>query len=490
MIAIRTNRTEYRNDIAEEIRLFSGLSEIALYDEIEPNTPELVFDLQMDRKGSRYRLQSSVANLSDTATFELPYRPTPLMIKKLEKRELKLACYRLLKQLYPDIATPWGSLTGIRPTKLFRELILEGGLDYAQQMFLKEFDVLPEKTALAERIWRIQEPYLYGTNPKEIDVYVGIPFCKTKCLYCSFPSEILGKADRLPGYLDALKRDIAAGAALVKERKFRVRSFYMGGGTPTVLSEKQLDDLLSYTRAQYGTLGCEATVEAGRPDTINLEKLRVLKRNGIHRISINPQTMNDETLLRVGRSHTAGDVRRIYELAKRVGFQSINMDLIAGLPGETPEDMEHTCKAIFELRPENLTVHSLAIKRSSLLKTKLGEFSVAGAEQVEEMTRIGAQYAEEMGMNPYYLYRQKYMSGNLENVGYALPDSECVYNIDMMEETTSILSHGAGTMTKRVFGKENRIERLPSPKDVPTYLEKLDRLIEDKNRFFSDKTDR
>ena len=180
----------------------------------------------------------------------------------------------------------------------------------------------------------------------------------------------------------------------------------------------------------------------------------------------------------------------MYELARKIGFDSINMDLIAGLPGESPADMERTCQAILELQPENLTVHSLAIKRSSLLKTKLGEFPLASAEQVDEMTRIGAAYAARMGMNPYYMYRQKYMNGNLENVGYALPGKECVNNIDMMEETASILSHGAGTMTKRVFGGENRIERLPSPKDVPTYLEKLDRLIEDKNRFFSDKTDR
>ena len=490
MIAIRTNRTDYRNDIAEEIRLFSGLSEIALYEEIDPAQAELVFDLQLTREGERYTLHSAAGDFSANETFDIPAYASKLERKKTEKRALKLACYRLLKQLYPEVATPWGSLTGIRPTKLFRELSEEGGTEYAQSMFQDTFDVSAEKTALAERICAVQEPYIDSIQPNEIDVYVGIPFCKTKCLYCSFPSEILGKADRLSGYLDALKWDIAAGAALVKERKLRVRSFYMGGGTPTVLSATQLDDLLSYMHAQYGTFGGEATVEAGRPDTIDREKLLVLKRAGIDRISINPQTMNDETLLRVGRSHTAEDIRKIYDLARRVGFESINMDLIAGLPGETTADMERTCNAIAELQPENLTVHSLAIKRSSLLKTKLGEFPLASAEQAEEMTRIGAACAESMGMNPYYMYRQKYMSGNLENVGYALPGRECVYNIDMMEETTSILSHGAGTMTKRVFGGENRIERLPSPKDVPTYLEKLDRLLEDKNQFFSDKTDR
>lgn len=490
MIAIRTNRIDYRNDIAEEIRLFSGLSDIVLYEEIEPGQAELVFDLQLIRDADKYTLLSGAGDFSAEETFVVPPNASALERKKIEKRVLKLACYRLLKQLYPEVATPWGSLTGIRPTKLFRELSEEGGTKYAIEMFRETFDVSNEKTTLAKRICAIQEPCIQSIHPNDVDIYIGIPFCKTKCLYCSFPSEILGKNDRLPGYLEALKRDIAAGAALIRERGLRVRSFYMGGGTPTVLSAAQLEDLLAYTRMQYGSLGGEATVEAGRPDTIDRDKLDVLKQAGIQRISINPQTMNDETLLRVGRTHTAKDVRYMYELARKIGFDSINMDLIAGLPGETPADMERTCQAVLELQPENLTVHSLAIKRSSLLKTKLGEFPLTSAEQVEEMTRIGAAYAERLGMNPYYMYRQKYMSGNLENVGYALPGKECVYNIDMMEETASILSHGAGTMTKRVFGGENRIERLPSPKDVPTYLLKLDRLIEDKYQFFSDKTDR
>jgi len=210
----------------------------------------------------------------------------------------------------------------------------------------------------------------------------------------------------------------------------------------------------------------------------------VLKRHGIGRISINPQTMNDETLRRVGRSHTREDIVLTFELAREIGFDSINMDLIAGLPRETSADMQRSCDSIAQLAPDNLTVHSLAIKRSSTLKKELDEHALASSAQAEEMTQIGARCAESMGMNPYYMYRQKYMSGNLENVGYALPGKECVYNIDMMEETASILSHGAGTMTKRVFAGQNRIERLPSPKDVPTYLAKLDRLLADKAAFF------
>ena len=485
MIAISTNRSEYRNDIAEEIRLFLGLAEIVLLEEIDPSSAKIVFDLQLLQTGLHYTAVARANEFESMETFDLSENATALEKKKLEKRALKLACYHLLKRMYPDVATPWGSLTGIRPTKLFRELMQQGGEESARAQFLGVFDVSPEKTDLAARICSVQEPFIRSVQPNEIDIYVGIPFCKTKCLYCSFPSEVLGKQDRLTQYLDLLKRDIAAGAALVRENGLTVRSFYMGGGTPTVLSAGQMDALLSFIHAQYGSFGCEATVEAGRPDTIDREKLLVLKEHGIGRISINPQTMNDETLRRVGRSHTKDDIVRVYEHAREIGFDSINMDLIAGLPGESAADMQRSCDAIVPLQPDNLTVHSLAIKRSSTLKKELDDHAISSAAGAEEMTRIGAACAEQMGMQPYYMYRQKYMSGNLENVGYALPGKECVYNIDMMEETASILSHGAGTMTKRVFGGQNRIERLPSPKDVPTYLAKLERLIDDKRAFFA-----
>ena len=486
MIAISTNKTEYRNDIAEEIRLFLGLAEIGLLEEMEPSTAELVFEVRLDQSGQDDTATARSADLTETISLKLEENASALEKKKLEKRAMKLACYHLLKRMYPTIATPWGSLTGIRPTKLFRELTQAGGEANARESFLDTFDVSPEKTDLAARICAVQEPFIRSIQPNQIDVYVGIPFCKTKCLYCSFPSEVLGKSDRLTQYLIALKRDIAAGALLARERGLQIRSFYMGGGTPTVLSAEQLDDLLSYLLEQYGSFGMEATVEAGRPDTIDREKLIVLKRHGIGRISINPQTMNDETLQRVGRSHTREDIVRVYELAREIGFDSINMDLIAGLPGETVEQMQQSCDEIVKLKPDNLTVHSLAIKRSSTLKKELVDHALASAAQAEQMTKIGAACASAMGMQPYYMYRQKYMSGNLENVGYALPGKECVYNIDMMEETASILSHGAGTMTKRVFDQQHLIERLPYPKDVPTYLSKLDRMIQDKAAFFSE----
>ncbi len=484
MIAIRTNRPEYRNDIAEEIRLFLGLTEIALYEKTDAEQVELIFDIQLDCAADQYKLDASAGNAMYSDAFLLPESATALEVKRVEKRRIKLACYDLLKQLYPNVATPWGSLTGIRPTKLFRELTSKSGTDFAKHTFLETFGVSEEKISLAERICTVQSPYIQTVGESDVDVYVGIPFCKTKCLYCSFASEVLKDSDRLTRYLDVLKQDIACGAQICKEQGMHVRSFYMGGGTPTVLTSNQLDELLTYILEQYGSFGMESTVEAGRPDTIDKDKLLTLKRLGITRISINPQTMNDATLRRVGRTHTAQDIIKAYALAREIGFDAINMDLIAGLPGETPDDMRQSCDEIYKLKPDNLTVHSLAIKRSSRLKLELSEHALSDAETANEMTEIGAACAKALGMRAYYMYRQKYISGNLENVGYALPGKECVYNIDMMEETASILAHGAGTMTKRVFGVERRIERLPSPKDVPTYLNKLDRLCSDKRLFF------
>ena len=225
-------------------------------------------------------------------------------------------------------------------------------------------------------------------------------------------------------------------------------------------------------------------MEAGRPDTITPEKLRVLKDCGVSRISINPQTMQDKTLRTIGRFHTGEDIRRAFAQAREAGFTSINMDVIAGLPGETLADFASTLTQIREMGPENLTVHTLAIKRSSRLKERLEEYPLPDGETAEAMVRLGAEEAARMGMEPYYMYRQKYMNGNLENVGYARPGTECMYNIDMMEETVSILAHGAGAMTKRVYGGENRVERLPNPKDVPTYFAKLPRLFERKQALF------
>lgn len=252
-----------------------------------------------------------------------------------------------------------------------------------------------------------------------------------------------------------------------------------------MLSENELDDLLQHVLSSYGGFGKEFTLEAGRPDTITREKLRIMKRHGVKRISINPQSMNETTLARIGRSHTVQDIIACFDMAREVGFDSINMDLICGLPGEDESAMQRTLEALLKLNPDNLTVHTLALKRSSRLIDSINETSLPPSETVENMLLLGGEAAEMLNMQPYYMYRQKYMSGNLENVGYAKKGKECIYNIDMMEDTTSILAHGAGAMTKCIYDRERRVERVPSPKDIATYIAKVDMLAEEKAKLFT-----
>ena len=406
----------------------------------------------------------------------------PLDRKRQEKRALKRAVYALMQRLYPT-EMPWGSLTGIRPTKLLRELCLRVGDEEAVRQFREVFSVRLDKLRLAATINAVQKPVIASVQPNDVDIYVGIPYCKTRCLYCSFGAEI-AKKNAIAEYLPYLFRDIENGARLVRDGGYHVRATYLGGGTPTVLSAEELDALLTHFKTCYGGFGAECTVEAGRPDTITKEKLAVLRAHGVERISINPQTMSDETLRRIGRAHTAAEIKEAFAIAREMGFSSINMDLIAGLPGETVADFERTLAEIKELRPDNLTVHTLAIKRSSRLKDQLDKYPLPPRSDVETMIDMGFCAAREIGLWPYYMYRQKYQNGNLENVGYAAQSKLCVYNVDMMEETTSIIAHGAGAMTKRVFDSENRVERIPNPKDVPTYGAKLDLLDQQKRALF------
>lgn len=477
MVQLITNEKadRFRNDIAEEIRLFLGMVDI----EAEGENPELVCSIVLEESNATCTL--TPMDIVGEAEV-MPYSGA-LEEKRQQKRAVKLCAYRAMKQHFP-MATPWGSLTGIRPTKLYREIYRSQGEQEADGQFSELFTVSPEKLALCKTITRVQKPYIDSVTARDVDIYLGIPYCKTRCLYCSFGAEIAKKEGMLDDYVQHIKRDIQQGAQMLRELGYHVRCAYFGGGTPTVLSANQLQELLSYAIEQYGNLGAEFTVEAGRPDTITREKLQVLKDCGVGRISINPQTMQDKTLKTIGRFHSGADIKRAFFEAREVGFASINMDVIAGLPGETLEDFADTLAQIQDMHPENLTVHTLAIKRSSRLKEKLEEYPLPSSETAEAMVHLGAQVAKDMGMEPYYMYRQKYMNGNLENVGYAQSGLECMYNIDMMEETVSILAHGAGAMTKRVYGGENRVERLPNPKDVPTYFEKQPVLFEKKRLLF------
>ncbi|MDO4494059.1 MAG: coproporphyrinogen dehydrogenase HemZ [Clostridia bacterium] len=483
-IFIQTNRPQYLNDIGEEVRLFCGKTEILpLTEDSRPEEDCLTIVAEVSQEEARICAFAEASGIREASGFPCDDF-SPLNVKRLEKRAVKVCVFRVLKRLLAT-ETPWGSLTGIRPTKLFREISVRSGAAEAERAFREDFDVSEEKTALAKEITRVQHDVIAPVTERDIDIYFNIPFCKTKCLYCSFPSEILGqKCDKLSPYLEVLYRDISQGAAMIREKGYRLRHMYIGGGTPTVLTAAQTEALLKHIVKEYGSLGREITVEAGRPDTIDEEKLRVLSDFGVERISVNPQTMNDATLKSIGRTHTAQDIADVYALARKIGFSSINMDVICGLPGEGVAEFRRTLELISDLAPDNLTVHTLALKRSSRLLERPDEYPLPESGEVQEMIALGLAAARGMGMVPYYMYRQKYMNGNLENVGYALPDRICEYNIDMMEETTNILAHGANAMSKRVFRNGERVERIPNPKDIATYASKLDTVLAQKSALF------
>ena len=316
-------------------------------------------------------------------------------------------------------------------------------------------------------------------------LYVGIPFCPSICAYCSFSSYPLSVWEKqVDNYLDALCKEIEAASTMMGNKK--LLTFYMGGGTPTSLSAAQMDRLLTCLE-QYFDLAhvSEKTVEAGRPDSITEDKLKVLRKHHIDRISINPQTMNQETLDLIGRRHTTEEVKQAFHMARAAGFMNINMDLIAGLPGETSEHMQRTMDAIVDLAPDSVTVHSLALKRAAFLNQNREQFPVAGADEVNRMIGISHEGALAIEAEPYYLYRQKNIAGNLENVGYARKGCEGLYNILIMEEKQTILALGAGASSKFVFNSEDghRIERVENVKSVKDYIERIDEMIDRKKNF-------
>lgn len=401
-----------------------------------------------------------------------------------ERRGIRLLVNELLKEYFQVQASPWGILRGIRPTKLVHRMLDEGQPTSAIRELLRTaYNVEGDKTALVTDVAVRQRPFLL--SPAEarrlVSIYVGIPFCPSRCSYCSFPSFPISGAGRKVGkFLDALRREIWAVQKFLAQCGLNVQTIYIGGGTPTSLPDGEFKQLLNeINQAFQGIALREFTVEAGRPDTLTPDKLSIMREQGVDRISINPQTMREHTLEGIGRLHRPDDVERVFWLARQIGFTNINMDLIAGLPGETPEDMKITLARIGQLRPENVTVHTLAVKRGSNLKDRTG-FCLPQAHIVRDMLELCAAAAQSWGLIPYYLYRQKYMAGNLENVGYALPGKECLYNMQIMEERQTILGLGAAAGTKAVEPSDWTVKSCYNPKDVPSYLQELDSYVERK----------
>ena len=415
------------------------------------------------------------------------------------KHAWKLFFYDTLAA-YAGRTLPWGALSGVRPTKLImakaKEIARGDILSEEEEMqavcrsMAAEYRVSAQKAELGYRIAmledRILEPFRYeGQGQEGYSIYIGIPFCPSTCLYCSFLSyPIAAKQKQVGAYLEGVKQEMAAAAEIMSDK--RLDTVYIGGGTPTALSAAELEVLLDGIRSLLPMETVqEYTVEAGRPDSITAEKLQVMKKYGVSRISVNPQTFSDATLKLIGRHHTVEQLYEAFALARAEGFDNINMDLILGLPGETIADVEHTFAKVRGLAPDSLTVHSLAVKRASRMKDWIREHGQITGLDYERAMQLGQETAAALGMKPYYLYRQKNMAGALENTGFAREGRYGLYNILIMEEVQSIYAIGAGTVSKRVFTDgSGRIERCDTHKDLSLYLSDIEAMIERKRRLF------
>ena len=446
------------SELIEVINLFDGGDTIKIRHRFKETENKFVNTITLN--GQVYAYGNFVGSITDA-----------IEKKRLVKRYAKLSLYKALSKLTGK-ELPWGALTGIRPTKLAYQQLEKSG-DF-REFFIDTMKVSREKTLLTEEVLKSQEG-IYKKDDDNTDLFVFIPFCPSRCKYCSFISaDINGARKHVDEYIDALVDEINHGKRFIK----KLRSIYIGGGTPVALSDEQLEKVLCAIDDISG--GVEYTVEAGRPDAITESNLAILKKHGVNRICINPQTFSDKTLSLLGRNHTQADVLEKFSLAK--DDFSINMDLIAGLTGETFEDFKYSLDKAIELSPDNITVHTLCIKKGSYLAESADRLS---GEIVSDMVDYARSRLKENGYSPYYLYRQKYMAGNLENVGYTKPTKACVYNVNVMEEISSTVACGANAISKRVFNGGERIEREASPKDVQTYLNKLENIKERKEKLFS-----
>ena len=441
----------------------------------------------------QYQEQAEQTRTAQDSVIEPEGPETDGRSKKELHEAFKCTLYtKLSAQLNKTL--PWGYLTGVRPSKIAYTL-LEKGADREQilEEFTKEHLVSEKKAQLALQVAQTEKSILEKMDYKNgYSLYIGIPFCPTTCLYCSFTSYSLAAyQSKVQPYLEALLKEMKYVSEAMRGR--RLDTVYFGGGTPTTLSAGQLDMLLTELERQFDLSACrELTVEAGRPDSITYEKLCVLKAHHVDRISINPQTMNQQTLDLIGRRHTVEQIEEAFALAGKAGLDNINMDMILGLPGENKEMVQHTLEKIKALAPESLTVHSLAIKRAAALNIWREKYLDLQMDNSDEIVSMAADYAHQMGHQPYYMYRQKNMAGNFENVGYSKPGLECIYNILIMEEKQTIIAMGAGASTKIVFqnetegGQAGRIERIENVKDVTNYIQRIDEMIERKRKFFSE----
>jgi oxygen-independent coproporphyrinogen-3 oxidase len=511
-IWVQASDAFYEKAVADLVRIFFPRSEIArITNEVSVNEVSVLEDSMAEEKifDEEEVVLSFLENLEIQETQEwsvavnLRVNGREFLVKarikdadtsedvvNLRRRIIRRITLQVLEEATGNSAGPWGILTGIRPTKVVHRRFDQGwSPEQIKEELVQEYALDQTKAQLLVEVAQRQRSFLrIGSDSRRwVSVYVGIPFCPSRCLYCSFPSYTLPrKGNLVESFLKALLQEIQRVGAELKRRDFRVQSIYVGGGTPTSLCPEQLRTLLSalkynlpgYSSDQWPQLGFgEFTVEAGRPDTMDMERLQVMKDSGVNRLSINPQTMQDRTLTMIGRRHTAQEIIEVYKMARAMGFSCINMDIILGLPGETSKDVLRTLEVLAQLQPENISVHTLAVKRASRLNEEREKWQLPEDQEAEEMLRISQEVTASLGMHPYYLYRQKNILGNLENVGYSLPGWESTYNIQVMEERQTIIGLGAGAGSKWCNPQDWTLRNTYNPKDPQNYFERIEEIL-------------
>lgn len=455
---------------------------------------EVIKDTKAVNEGE-YILTAVDDKITVTAVFS-QYKST-LTAEKTgdDKADEQIICSLLFKILtdYTGITMPWGMITGVRPVKYLRSLMLENGEDFAQNYFKNYYYVTDEKLALATTTEKYERKILNSSKENSFSLYVSIPFCPSRCSYCSFVSQSVERTKHLIApYVDLLCKEISLTGEIAKKHSLKLETVYIGGGTPTTLNPSQLKKIINAINSSFDMAKCrEFTVEAGRPDTITPEKLKELKSGGVTRISINPQTLNDNVLSSIGRKHTTQDTLKAFKTASDFNFDTVNSDLIAGLPDDTFESFANSLDKIIDLDVNNITVHTLSIKRSADYTENGLTTGRKDAERTGKMLSYAEKRLTESGYIPYYLYRQSRMVGNYENVGWSKPGHEGLYNVFIMDETHSILACGAGAVTKLKNHKKNDLQRIFNYKFPYEYIDKFDEILnrkENADKFFTELT--
>ncbi|NLL55765.1 MAG: coproporphyrinogen dehydrogenase HemZ [Clostridiales bacterium] len=456
----------YLNDVQDIAREFSP------YLEIDADSPHFL-GWNFCYQDGNFNINIYSSNWGDYKDSLKIDNDDELLYKKYTKRFLKHSLYKFLSKNL-GVKLPYGSLTGVRPTKLYYELTERGY--QAEEYLIDEFMVSKQKVKLIADCVKNQQGII-NTNKNAVALFINIPFCPTRCNYCSFISTELFRVQKeLHKYIDNVQAGIADFKNFLSKTNHKITSIYIGGGTPTCIGIDMLNTLLS----PLSDFGLEFTVEAGRPDTITKEMLIMLKQNNVTRISINPQSFNQKTLQKIGRNHTVDDIHKCYDMAKELGFV-VNMDLISGLQGESYQDFCYSVDQAILLNPSNITIHTLSIKRGAKI-TQEGEKKKEFGN-IAKMNNYAYNALYSAGYQPYYMYRQKNTADNLENVGFFRDNCQCKYNIDMMEESSSIFGIGAGAMSKKVTG--SRLERLANPKGFREYIDRINSIVQNKRQFFN-----